>query len=133
METAAKVLIVGGLGLLAYGFVTGYVLGAVRARQAEGPKYLVLAHTEPLMQGIMLLALVWAVQLSDLDGSIETAAAAGLVAAAALQGGKELLNWLQGVGDEFQERPIGYWIARVQSTVASLSLVTLLVGAIAGL
>ena len=62
METAAKVLVVGGMSLLAYAFVTGYLLGRERQQNPVGPKYLILAHMEPLMQGTMMLALTQAGQ-----------------------------------------------------------------------
>jgi hypothetical protein len=133
VETAEKVLIVGAVLLLVYAFATGYIIGVVRGRRPDVPKYLTLAHTEPLMQGAMLLGLVWAVRLSDFAHGLETAAALLLVLAAAIQGAKELLNWSQGVNDEFAERPIGFWAARLQSTMASAGLLILLAGVISGL
>ncbi len=135
METAEKILIVGGVLLLAYAFLTGYLLGRARAVSATGPKYLVLAHTEPLMQGTMMLGLVWAVQLSTLDGWLENLAASLLVAAASIQGLKELLNHAQGVVDEFQHRPrpLGYWAARTQAPMATVGLGILIVGVLGGL
>lgn len=134
METAEKVLVVGGTLLLVYAFATGFIMGVVRGREPVVPKYLGLAHTEPLMQGAMLLGLVWAVRLSDLAGGLETTAAVMLVSAAWVQGLKELINWRQGVEDEFRERPtIGYWAARIQSPVASVGLLIIVVGMIRGL
>lgn len=134
-ETAAKILIVGGVLLLGYAFITGYLLGRARQSSLEGPKYLILAHTEPLMQGTMMLGLVWAVQLSTLDAWLENVAASLLVAAASIQGLKELVNWRQGIQDEFQQRPrpLGYWAARTQAPLASAGLVILIVGVVRGL
>ena len=58
-----------------------------------------------------------------------------LVAAASIQGSKELLNWLQGVEDEFQHqpRPLGYWAGRTQAPMASVGLAILIVGVLKGL
>jgi hypothetical protein len=86
LESAEKVLIVGGTLLLVYAFATGFIMGTVRGREAVAPKYLILAHMEPLMQGSMLLGLVWAVRLSDLSNGIETLAASLMVVAAWIQG-----------------------------------------------
>lgn len=133
METAEKILVTGGVLLLAYSFVTGFVLGRARASSPTGPRYLVLAHMEPLMQGSMMLGLVWAVRLSDLPERWESGAAVLLVMAAALQGGKELLNWRQGVQDEFAERPLGYYAARLQAVMASIALAILVFGVLHGL
>ncbi|MPZ99148.1 MAG: hypothetical protein GEU80_07390 [Dehalococcoidia bacterium] len=135
MEVAEKILTVGGVLLLTYAFFTGFLLSRARDRSPVGPKYLILAHTEPLMQGAMLLGLVWAVRLSSLDGRVEAVAAALLVVAASIQGGKELLNWRQGIEDEFahQPRPLGYYAARVQSPMASVGLIILVVGVLLGL
>ena len=134
MESAEKVLIVGGTLLLVYAFATGFMMGTVRGREPVAPKYLILAHMEPLMQGSMLLGLVWAVRLSDLPNGVETFAAALMVAAAWIQGVKELVNWRQGIEDEFRERPFpGFWAARIQSPMASLGLVIIVFGVIRGL
>jgi hypothetical protein len=132
METAEKVLIVGGMTLLVYAFATGVIISRVRMSQPTTPKYLILAHSEPLMQGAMLLGLVWAVALSDLANGLETFAASLMVFAAMVQGGKELLNWKQGVVDEFVERPIGYWLARLQAILSSLGLLILFFGVLRG-
>ena len=58
METAAKILIVGGILNLAYGFLTGVFLAGARKKAPTASKYLILAHTGPLMQGPMLLEFV---------------------------------------------------------------------------
>jgi hypothetical protein len=134
MATAEKILITGGTLLLVYAFVTGYLLGVARRRAPVGPKYLILAHSEPLAQGAMLLGLVWAIRLSDLADGIEVTAAILLVGAAWLQGIKELVNWRQGIVDEFSERPpFGFWAGRVQSTAASIGLVLIVIGVVHGL
>ena len=133
MPAAERILIGGGMLLLVYAFATGFLLSRARSRTEVGPKYLVLAHTEPLMQGTLMLALVWAARLSTLPADLETLAAVLMVTAAALQGGKELLNWRQGVRDEFQERPLGWYAARTQAVMSSTGLVLFTIGTMRGL
>ena len=135
MEVAEKILITGGVLLLVYAFFTGFLLGRARAESPVGPKYLILSHTEPLMQGSMLLGLVWAVRFSTLDGRLEGLAAALMVAAASIQGSKELLNYRQGIVDEFshQPHPIGFYAARIQSPMASVGLIIITIGVLRAL
>jgi len=130
---ASKILIVGGVLNLAYGFVTGLVLSNVRRRSPDAPKYLVLAHTGPIMQGPMLLGLALAVALSSLAAETETLAASLLVAGSAMLAVKDTLNWLQGVSDEFAERSPGLFLAAGGSVLASIGLVILIVGVFKGL
>ena len=132
MEAAAKVLIVGGVLNLAYGFFIGVFLGSVRRTKPQAPKYLILAHTGPLMQGPILLGLAVAVGLSDLSGWLETMGASLLVASSALLNGGNTLNWLQGVQDEFAERPVGHALTSSSALLATAGLAILVVGVFAG-
>lgn len=135
MEVAEKILITGGLLLLLFAFVTGFLMGRVREHAFQAPKYLILSHMEPLMQGTLMLALVWAVRMSTLDGRLEGLAASLMVAAASIQGSKELLNHYHGIEDEFAHRPhpIGFYAARIQSPMASVGLVIFIVGVLRAL
>ena len=133
MDTATKILIVGGVLNLAYGFLTGFVLGNTRMKSPEAPKYLVLAHTGPLIQGPMLLGLVFAVDLSPLAGKIETLAASLLVASSAFLHAGNSLHWLQGVRDEFAERPPGFFLVGFSTILAVAGLAILVVGVFDGL
>ncbi len=120
MESAVRVLVVGGILNLAWGYVTGVVWSAVRARGAESSKYLSLAHVGPLMWGPILLGLAVAVPLSHTG--FETTAAWLMVAAAAVLDMKDGLNWLQGVRDEFVERPPGFYLGAVSALLGSAGL-----------
>lgn len=126
MENAVHVFVVGGVLNLVWGYVTGFVLSAVRTRVAEAPKYLSLAHVGPLMWGPMLLGLAVAVPLSHTDH--EVLAAWLLVAASAVLNVKDALNWLQGIGDEFVERPVGFWLGGVSAALGSVGLAILTAG-----
>lgn len=67
MTLAEQILVLGGIINLVYGFITGFILAAIRQKKVEAPKYLMFAHIGPLMQGAMLLGLV---SLSVLASSV---------------------------------------------------------------
>jgi hypothetical protein len=133
METAAKVLIVGGVLNLAYGVLTGLVLTNVRMRSPQAPRYLTLAHLGPLMQGPMLLGLAVATGLSSLAGGLETLAACLLVAGSAGIGAGDTLNWLGGVGDAFAERSLGFFSQVAGGAFTGIGLAILIAGVFRGL
>lgn len=133
METAAKVLIVGGMLNLAYGVITGLFLTNVRMRSAEAPRYLTLAHIGPLMQGPMLLGLAFALGLSSLAGGIETLAAWLLVAGSAGIAAGDTLNWTGKVGDAFAERSPGFVIQAGGGALTGVGVLIVLVGVLRGL
>ena len=133
METAAKVLIAGGVLNLAYGAITGLILTNVRSRSPEAPRYLTLAHVGPLMQGPMLLGLAVATGLSSLAGGLETAAAWLLVAGSAGIAAGDTLNWLGGVGDAFAERSLGFFSQVVGGAFTGIGLAILIAGVFRGL
>lgn len=130
MESTVRVLVVGGVLNLAWGYVTGFVLSAVRTRVAEASKYLTLAHVGPLMWGPILLGLAVAAPLSRTGH--ELLAAWLLVAASAVLDVKDTLNWLAGVADEFVERPVGFWLGGVSAALGSAGLAILTVGVLRG-
>jgi hypothetical protein len=130
VDAAEKLLIVGGVLNLAYGFLTGFILASIRMKGPESPKYLTLAHIGPLMQGPMLLALVFAVQLSTLSSSLETVAASLLVAGSALLAVADTSNWLQGVKDAPAERPPLGTLLSAGSVVASTAGLTILIAGV---
>ena len=133
METAAKVLIVGGVLNLAYGVITGLVLTNVRSRSPEAPRYLTLAHVGPLMQGPMLLGLALATGLSSLAGGLETTAAWLLVAGSAGIAAGDTLNWLGGAGDAFAERPPGFFTQAAGGVATGVGVLILVIGVFRGL
>jgi hypothetical protein len=129
METAAKVLVVGGVLNLALAFVLGFILSNSRLKEpAKTQPYLAVAHRVSLWEGFMLLGLVFAVELSDLSSGVETLAAVLLVASSAFQDGSSVLNWVQGVADEFAERSPGFYLATINAILATAGLGILIVG-----
>jgi len=106
MDGAERVLIVGAMLNLLWGYVTGFFFAAARERSAFAPRYLVMVHVGSFLQAGMLFGLVFAVRLSKLPASAELGAALALVASSLLIAAKDTIDWLQGVEDEFRERPV---------------------------
>ena len=131
MTFAEELLVLGGVINLIYGFITGFVLAVIRQKQAVAPKYLMFAHIGPLMQGAMLLGLVFAVQMSTLADGVETAGATLLVVGALLLATKDTINWWQTIGDEFREKPVlGLAIGTLSVLTSSAGLLILTIGVI---
>lgn len=107
MDTAGRVLIVGGMSVLSFGLLLGIPMAQARSKAHQAPRYLLIAHLAALIQGGILLALTAATSFSSLSSGVETTAAVLLVAGAALFGLGNATNWLQGVRDGFAEKAIG--------------------------
>jgi hypothetical protein len=134
METAAKIVIEGGVLNLAYSFVTGFLLANTRRTSPRASKYLVFAHVGPLMQGPMLLSLVLAVILSSLSALVKTLAASLMVAESGFLAAKDTLSWAQGVKDEFVERPLGGMVlGGISVLLGVVGLLIFIVGIFQGL
>ena len=134
METAAKILILGGVLNIAYGLLTGIPASMIRMKSPTYPKYLRFVHIGALMWGPILVSLALAIQLSTLGETLELAAAWLMVIASVLLDGKDTLNWLQGVQDEFAEKPPLPLLMGGLSALASMAgIAIILIGVIKGL
>lgn len=134
MDTAVKVLIVGGTLNVAASFLIGMAL-ARRRRSApvDAHRFLLVAHEGALFEGIMLLALTLALGLSDLSSGLETLAAWLLVAASVFSVASALTNWRTGTQDQFAERSPGLKLAVVNATLATGGIGIIVVGVLTGL
>ena len=129
MESAAKILIVGGVLNLAVAFVMGFILSRYRLRPPnEGPYYVHLAHKNALWEGFMLLGLVFAVQFAQMKESTKVIAALLIVAASVLQDGSSIVAWLMGTKDEFAQRSLSFYLATTNAILVSLGLAILIYG-----
>ena len=105
MNLPEKILILTGVLNLAYGSLTGFAYAFARMKAEFPSRYLQAAHIGPLMQGAMILGLVFAFQLASLSettalvGAISFAVSSGFIAL------KDTVDWLQGIKDEFKENP----------------------------
>jgi hypothetical protein len=134
-DTAAKILVMGGLGSLLFAFIMGFVLSRVRLKDHTVPQERLLGvHVVALWEGFMLLGLVWAVALSDLSSGVETLAAVFLVAGAALQLAANFLAWTKRMEDLFAPpRGTVYMLAATNAGLAFAGLAIIVVGALKGL
>lgn len=135
MDTAAKILILGGLGSLLYAFTFGFVLSRARLADPEAEQIrLTQVHVVSLWEGFMLLGLVFAVQLSDLASGWESLAAVLLVAAAGLQLSSNTLAWRKRLANLFAPpRGLTYQLAAANATLATIGLVILTIGVVGAL
>jgi len=133
METAGKILLVGGVLNLAYGVVTGYSMSLTKMRGKEVPRYLTLAHLGPLMQGPALLGLVIAVGFSRLSSGTETLAAWMLVAGMGGVTLKDTINWLTHVRDDIAQRSLGFYLGGLSAALIATGLAIVIVGVVRAL
>ena len=84
MDTASKILIVGGMVNLVYSCLIGFVLAKMRLRARDTGEFLPLAHRVSLWWGFMFLGIPWALKLSALSAGLKTLAAWLLVGSSAL-------------------------------------------------
>jgi hypothetical protein len=105
MDIATKILVLGGVTALLWAFVLGFFFAQERAKAAQAPRYLVMAHVGGLMGGTMLLALTVAFRAAALSAGLETVCAALIAGGTVALVAKDTLNWSQGVTDEFKSQP----------------------------
>jgi hypothetical protein len=134
-DTAAKILVIGGLGSLLYSFVIGFILAQERTKDPMAEQVrLTGVHVVALWEGFMLLGLVWGVVLSDLSSGIETAAALAIVVAAAIQLISNTLAWRQKLENLFAPpRGIVYALGGIQAVIGLAGVLILLFGSIKAL
>lgn len=134
-DTAAKILVIGGLFSLLFAFIMGFVLSQVRLKDHTVEQTRLLGvHVVALWEGFMLLGLVWAVALSNLSSGVETLAAVLLVAGGALQLTSNFLAWTKGLVDLFAPpRGTVYVLAATNAGLAFAGLVILVFGAVKAL
>lgn len=131
METAAKILITGGTLCLAVSFVIGFVWSRIRLKDPlRTVPYLELAHRVSLWEAFMLYGLVFAVTMSELSTGLETLAASLVAASAAFQISSAVTNFVQGVSDQFAQRSTGFYLATINSILATAGVAILLVGVV---
>ncbi len=108
MSTAQKLLVGYGLIALTYGFVLGVPLAAARMKAPTASRHLVNAHLSGLMQGPIHLALAFAIGAVSFDSNLAVLAAVLVIAGSLAESVGGTVNWLQGTGDQFAERSLGF-------------------------
>ncbi|MFD4431982.1 hypothetical protein [Nocardia sp. NPDC058497] len=135
MTAAEKILIVGGVATLAYGVLLGYPMTVLRMRSGAPPtpRYLTVAHVGAVLQGAVVLGLVWPARMSTLPAGWNTAAAWLVVASGVFIAAKDTINWLTGVGDEFAEHARTVPLGAAGAVTITAGLGIFLVGILAAL
>lgn len=129
-DAATRILIIGGMFVLAFGFLLGVPMAAARRKAPRAPRYLFAAHLAAIIQGGLLLALTIAVAFSNLSTGAETTAALLLVGGIALFDLGLVTNWLQGVEDAFEDKSLGNRISAVGTPLVLAGTGILLYGVI---
>ena len=133
MDTGTRILILGGMGIAACGFLLGIGMIAARTKAARAPRYLLAAHLAALIQGGLLLGLAVAVASWGLGAVLETTGAALLVGGVVLFDLGLVLNWMQGVQDGFGQKSPGNKISAAGTPFVLIGFAILFWGVIAGL
>lgn len=133
MDTATRILIVGGMAVLMFGFLLGIPMAAARGKSARAPRYLFAAHLAAIIQGGLLLALTIAVGFSTLPAAALTTASVLLVAGVVLFDSGLALNWLQDVEDAFAEKSPGNRVSALGTPLVLVGAGILLYGVIVAL
>ena len=130
MDTAQKILIVYGTLSLGYGFALGVPISQARTRSPEASRHLVIAHLSAIIQGAVHLGLSIALGFAELAAWLATASACLLVSGSALFVAGATANWLQGVGDHFAERSLGWKLFAASSVGHIVGMTVVIVGVV---
>lgn len=133
MDSATRILLVGGMSVLAFGLLLGIPIAAARSKAPRAPRYLFAAHLAAIIQGGLLLALTIAVDVSPLPSGVETTAAALLVGGVVLFDLGLAFNWLQRVQDAFAEKSLGNKVSALGTPLVLLGVGIVFYGMVAGL
>jgi hypothetical protein len=134
LTPAARLLVVGGVANLLLSFLLGWVLAGRRMKSGMEPhRWLLTAHEVSLQEGLMLLALAFALGFARLAAEWATAAAWLLIVASVLQDFSGIVNWLRGTGDQFAERSAGWVLATLNAITNTAGLLIVAWGVIRAL
>jgi hypothetical protein len=132
-DLATRVLVLGGVFNLVLSFVLGFVLSDKRRKDPiEKHRWLLTAHVVSLEEGVMLLALAFALGYARLPGAAATAGAVLLVVASAFQDFSGVINWLRNTKDQFAEKSAGWILASVNAVLNTIGLAIVTVGVVRG-
>lgn len=133
MSTAEKLLIGYGVVAMLYGAVLGVPLAGSRMKAPAASRYLVAAHLSGLIQGAMHLGLAFALAAVSFGSGWATAAAVLVVAGSAFELTGGTINWVQGTGDQFAEKSVGFRLNSMSGPLVISGLAIIAVGVLAKL
>lgn len=132
MDTATRILIVGGMAVLSFGLLLGIPMVVTRSEAPRAPRYLLAAHLAAIIHGVLLLALTIALGYSSLSPGMETTAVTLLLAGVVLFDVGLVMNWLQGVQDGFAEKALGNKISGLGTPLVLVGTGIIFFGVLAG-
>ena len=133
MTTAQKVLVGYGVIILAYGFLLGVPLSAIRNKEPAAPRNLVNAHLSGLIQPSIVISMAFALAATGFDGSWATIGAWLLVVGCASEAIGGTTNWLMNTGDQFAEKSTGLKINALSGPLCISGSLILAIGVLANL
>jgi hypothetical protein len=128
MSTAQNLLIGYGVLVLAYGFLLGVPIALVRMKTADVSRHLITTHLSGLMQGPIHFGLAFALGAVSFDSDLATGAAALIVAGSLAETAGGTLNWIQGTGDQFRERSMGFRVNSLTGLLAIPGVLIIVIG-----
>jgi len=131
---AIRLLVLGGIANLVLSFLLGWILSARRLRgPIEPERWLLTAHEVSLQEGLMLIALAFAMAFARLTLPWAMAGAWLLVVASVFQDFSGIVNWLRGTGDQFAEKSGGWVLATINAVTNTAGLLIVAVGVARGM
>jgi hypothetical protein len=126
MQTATRVLVLGGLANLIFALLFGLLVSRTKLVDSEGQEVPVSdVHTGTLVQGVILLSLVVAVQLSPLRARVESGAAGLLALGSLFHAIASILAWRNGYPSPLSVRGAAYQTAVVGAALSILGMLVL--------
>jgi hypothetical protein len=133
IESASRVLLVGGVLNIALSFALGWILSIHRTRDPiDKHHWLLVAHTVSLQEGLLLLGMSYAMTFAALPGGAAIAAAWLLVAASLFQDFSGIVNWARGTGDQFAEKSTGWVLASINAVLNTGGIAIVVIGVVRG-
>jgi hypothetical protein len=118
-----RILIIGGVLNFGLSFGLGWLLSVKRMREPIAKHHwLLTAHTVSLQEGLLLIAIAYALSMTRAPAVLVGWAAWFLVSASAFQDFSGIINWWRSTGDQFAERSTGWIFATVNAVLNSAGL-----------
>jgi hypothetical protein len=133
LAAAVKILLIGGLANLVFSFALGWVLSLRRMKEPiTRHRWLLVAHTVSLQEGLLLLGLSYALTFADMSGGLAVTGAWLLVLGSVFQDLSGLVNWLRRTDDQFAEKSTGWLLASINAVLNTAGLAIVVYGILRG-
>lgn len=125
MSQAQSLLVFGGMLNFFVGALAAFAMywGRVRRPEQPSPKFALLTHRGTLMNGVFLLGLAVAIDHTNLGPTVPVLFAAAEVVVTLLSDGRNILNWVEGIENDFAQVPM--WRVRLRGVGDVVHLVVI--------